>query len=142
VPIDLTTELGKRAEQWLREQTLVWLVTVRADGRPQPSLVWFLWDGRDEVLVYSMPDAQKVRNIRTNSKVALHFNSSADGEEVVILWGDARLSPNDPRADQNPDYRRKYDEPGLIAAIGWTAEKLADQFSLPIRITLSNLRSF
>lgn len=141
MPVDFTTKLGKQAEQWLREQSLIWLVTVRADGRPQPSLVWFLWDG-SEVLIYSMPDAAKVRNIRTNPKVGMHFNSSADGEEVVIFWGDARISSYDPRADQNPAYRRKYDDTGLIKAIRTTAEKLAEEFSLPIRIRLTNLRSF
>ena len=141
MPVDFTTELGKQAEQWLRDQSLIWLVTVRADGRPQPSLVWFVWDGK-EVVIYSMPEAAKVRNIRKNPKVGLHFNSSADGEQVVIFWGDARISSDDPRADQNPEYRRKYDETGLIKAIGYTAEKLAQAFSLPIRIRLTNLRSF
>ena len=142
MPIDWTTDLGKKARPWLQEQPLIWLVTVRADGQPQPSLVWFVWDGKDEVLVYSMPDAAKVRNIKANPRVAMHFNSSADGEEVVIFWGDARVSPEDPRGDQNPDYRRKYDESGLIAAIGYTIEKLTAAYSLPIRIRLTNLRSF
>lgn len=142
MPVDLTTKLGKLAEQWLRTERLIWLVTVRGDGQPQPSLVWFVWDGNDELLIYSMPDAAKVRNIKASPKVALHFNSSADGEQVVIFWGEARLSPQDPRADQNPDYRRKYEESGAIAAIGYTVEQLGSAYSLPIRIKLSHLRSY
>ena len=51
---DTTTDFGRRVERRLRDEYLVWLTTVRADGLPQPSPVWFLWDG-ETVLIYSQP---------------------------------------------------------------------------------------
>ena len=43
--IDSSTEFGKRVEQRLRDEQIGWIVTVGTDGTPQPSPVWFLWDG-------------------------------------------------------------------------------------------------
>ncbi len=39
--IDTTTDFGKRLQERLRDEEIVWLVTVSPDGVPQPSPVWF-----------------------------------------------------------------------------------------------------
>ena len=43
--LDLDSDLGRRAARRLREEEVIWLVTVGQDGTPQPSPVWFLWKG-------------------------------------------------------------------------------------------------
>ena len=43
--IDTSTEFGATAERRLHEEKHAWLVTTRADGTPDPVLVWFLWEG-------------------------------------------------------------------------------------------------
>lgn len=142
MPLDLASDLGKRAAQRLRDELIIWLVTVRADGLPQASPVWFIWDGGEEVLLFSMPNAPKVENIRRNPKVSLHFNCNATGADVIIFRGEARLSPDEPRADKVPAMHRKYVESGAVAASGMTLEYLAAKYSMPIRLKLSHLRGF
>ena len=59
------------ADRRLRTEVILWLTTVRADGQPQSSPVWFVWDGRT-FLIYSLP-SQKVPNIRRSPRVSLHM---------------------------------------------------------------------
>jgi PPOX class probable F420-dependent enzyme len=54
--LDTTTAAGRRAAERLQDEIIAWLVTVRGDGQPQPSPVWFLWQDPD-ILVYSRPEA-------------------------------------------------------------------------------------
>jgi PPOX class probable F420-dependent enzyme len=137
--IDLSSEFGKRAERRLREEEVIWLVTVGADGTPQPNPVWFLWEG-GELLVYSQPGKAKLRHIARSPRVALNFNTHADGEDVVVLTGEARLDPGAPPADQLPAYLEKYREP--IARLGMTPESFAQSYSVAVRITPTKLRGF
>jgi PPOX class probable F420-dependent enzyme len=65
----LEEAISDPAERRLRDEQEIWITTVRSDGQPQSSLVGFLWDGR-EVLVLSQPEAGKIRNLRDNPKVA------------------------------------------------------------------------
>src|SRR5918911_819875 len=105
--IDTTSEFGARAERRLSNEKLIWLVTTDADGTPQPSPVWFVWNGQ-ALVIYSQPDKPKLRNIRRSARVALHFDSDGDGGDIVVLTGDARVASHLPPADQLAEYVRKY----------------------------------
>jgi PPOX class probable F420-dependent enzyme len=87
--IDSSTEFGKRVERRLRDDQIGWIVTVGTDGTPQPSPVWFLWDG-SEILLRSQPDT-KVRNIQRNPRVALHLDGDGQGGDIVVLTGTAHV---------------------------------------------------
>ena len=89
--IDLTSELGRRAEARLQTELVIWLTTVAASGVPQPRPVWFLWDG-SAVLIYSQPAAKKLAHIAQNPQVALHFNSTPDGDDIQVLLATATMS--------------------------------------------------
>lgn len=106
-------------------------MTVSGRGAPQPSPVWFWWDG-DSFLVYSQPDTPKLRNIAANPRVALHLNDNGTGGDVVVVSGRAHRS-DDPPADQVPEYVEKY--LGLIEGNSWTPASFAADYSVPIRIT-------
>ena len=54
LPVDPSTAFGARARRRLDGELIGWLVTVNGRGAPQPSPVWFLWDG-ESFLVYSRP---------------------------------------------------------------------------------------
>jgi PPOX class probable F420-dependent enzyme len=128
--IDRTNPRWPHAEERLRSEIVVWLTTVRHDGQPQSSPVWFLWDG-EAVLVYSMPKAGKVANTRANPKVSMHLSDDGRGEDVVTMEGTAEIV-EDPVEEPNPAYVEKYRE--LIADLGYEVESFARAYSTAIRI--------
>ncbi len=135
--IDTTTDFGRRVERRLREETVAWLTTVGADGTPQPSPIWFLWDG-ETILIYSQPNTPKLRNIERNPRVALNLDGDGRGGDIVILTGEARVDPNAPPARDHPEYLEKYRQ-GL-ERIGMTPEQFTASYSVPIRMTPTRLR--
>jgi PPOX class probable F420-dependent enzyme len=135
--IDTSTDFGARATRHLEGDRIVWLATVGPDGTPQPSPVWFLWDG-DTVLIYSQPSTPKLRNIAQRPRVSLHFNCTESGGDVVVITGDASVDTGVPPVDANADYRDKYADG--IRAIGMTPETFAQAYSVPIRIRPTSLR--
>jgi PPOX class probable F420-dependent enzyme len=135
--IDTSTDFGARATRHLEGDRIVWLATVGRDGTPQPSPVWFLWDG-DTVLIYSQPSTPKLRNIAQRPRVSLHFNCTESGGDVVVITGDASVDTAVPPVDANADYRDKYADG--IRAIGMTPETFARAYSVPIRIRPTSLR--
>jgi PPOX class probable F420-dependent enzyme len=138
--IDTATDVGARAARHLRSDAVVWLTTVAPSGAPSPNPVWFLWDGGITVQIHSLPEAARVRHLRTNPRVALHFDSDENGEHIVVLSGRAELRPDDPAADTVPAYLAKYRD--HILRIGHTPASFAAQYSQPIVVTLTGLRGF
>lgn len=139
--IDPATEFGARVGRRLSQEGIVWLTTVRRDRTPQPSPVWFLWDG-EEFLIYSQPNTQKLRNIEHTPKVALHLNGNAGGNDIVIFAGEARIDAAAPPAHEVPALVKKYRE--NLRAVQ-TAEEFARtmrDYSVAIRVTPTGLRGF
>ncbi len=137
--LDTGTAFGQRVERRLWEEAIIWLVTVGLDGTPQPSPVWFLWDG-DGFLIYSRPDTPKLRNIERNPRVSLHLDGDGRGGNIVVITGDARIVPDHPPATEVAEYMRKYDSGGFIARIGRDAAGFARAYSVSIRIRPTGLR--
>ena len=85
--LDMTTDLGQQMARRLRTELVPWLTTVRADGMPQPTPVWFLWEG-ETILMYSQPLTQKLRNIASNPNASLHFDGNGYGGNIGIAFGE------------------------------------------------------
>jgi PPOX class probable F420-dependent enzyme len=137
--IDTGTEFGARVERRLREEEVIWLVTVNADGTPEPSPVWFYWDG-SSFLIYSRTGTPRERNIRRNGRVALNFNSSNFGNDIVVITGDAEIVDDWPPAHALPEYAAKYG--AGFTRIGVTAQQFSSAYPLAIRIRPGRLRGF
>jgi len=120
----------------LTEEPVIWLATVRADGQPQVVPVWFLWDGQ-HIVIYSLPNSQKVRNIRQNPRVSLHFNSDPWANQVTRLDGVAALVDNPPPVTSVAEYLAKYQDG--IARIGMTPGSFAAAYSTLIRVRPTHL---
>jgi PPOX class probable F420-dependent enzyme len=135
--IDTKSEFGARASRRLKDEMIYWLVTAGADGTPQPSPVWALWDG-ETFLIYSKPDTPKLRNVAGRPQVALHLDGDGKGGDIVIVAGDARIDREAPPADRVPEYITKYRE-GL-RRIGMTPESFARAYSVAVRVTPRHLR--
>jgi PPOX class probable F420-dependent enzyme len=136
--IDPATDFGARVAERLDREQIVWLTTVGPTGTPQPNPVWFRWDGSG-FLIFSQPDRPKLRNIARNPRVALHFNSTESGGEVVVFGGAAQLEPA-VDADEIAAYLDKY-ESGL-AGLSMTGEQFRAEYSVPLRVVPDRLRGF
>ncbi len=137
--LDETTPWGARAGRRLREELIGWLTTVAADGSPGPTPIWFLWDGERSILLYSRPGKPKLVNLARNPHVSLNLDSDGVDADIVICSGEAHVS-DDPPATDVPAYVHKYAE--RIAALGWTPESFAADFSVPVRIDLTRIRGW
>lgn len=136
--IDENDAFGARAAAHLRDDPVAWLTTVGAKGAPVPNPVWFLWDGGDSLLVYTLADSDRLRHLAANPLVSVNFAGDGRGGDIVVLSGTAAVSAGEPRADENPAYLAKYAD--LIHGIGHTATSFADRYGVPVRITLTRLR--
>ena len=125
-----------RALERLSTNTVVWLTTVSPKLQPQPSAVWFLWDG-ETVLVYSGATA-RVKNIAGNPLVALHFDSEEEGDDISILYGEAAIDAEAPPAKDVAGYRARYDE--RLPGIGKDWDSFCEHYRHPIRIRLTGYR--
>ncbi|WP_280420082.1 TIGR03667 family PPOX class F420-dependent oxidoreductase [Nocardia carnea] len=135
---DHATEFGARVAARLEREEIVWLSTVGPTGTPQPNPVWFHWQG-GSFLIFSQPDRPKLRNIARNPRVALHFNSTESGGDIVVFGGSARLElATDP--DEVAAYLEKYRD-GL-AGLSMTAEQFRAEYSVPIRVVPDRIRGF
>jgi PPOX class probable F420-dependent enzyme len=136
---DRSTEFGQRVERRLNDEQVAWLITVDPDGTPQPSPVWFLHQA-EGVLIYSIPGKPKVRNIESNPRVTLAFNTDPNGGDVVVLTGEARVEETRPAAIDYPEYLAKYSQ--SIHRIGMTPESFSGTYSTPIHVRLTQVRGF
>jgi len=134
----MTADRGHaHAEARLRREKIAWLTTVRRDGQPQSSPVWFLYvDG--EIVVYSKPTTQKVRNVQSNAKVAVHLRDVDEGSDIVSIEGTAEIDESYPAAAAIPAYVTKYRS--MIADINMDPDSFAKSYSVPIRIRPSKIR--
>jgi PPOX class probable F420-dependent enzyme len=134
--LDLEGPEREAAEARLRDEQIAWITTVRADGQPQSSPVWFWWDG-ERFLVYSEPTSGKVANLATSDRVSLHLEGDGRGGRILTLEGTATTGP----AGEAPAaYLEKYAQG--IEALGLTPESMVQQYSTAIRITPTRARAW
>jgi PPOX class probable F420-dependent enzyme len=137
--LDESTAFGAHAAKRLREEIIGWLTTVTPEGAPRPIPVWFLWDGDRSILLYSRPEKAKLANMKANPNVSLNLDSDGIDADIVICWGEMRES-DDPPSNEVPEYIEKYRE--RIAALGWTLESFAADYSVPLRIEVSRIHGW
>jgi PPOX class probable F420-dependent enzyme len=126
-------------EKRLGEEIVIWLTTVRPDGQPQSSPVWFVWDG-ERFLIYSRPGSGKIPNIRGNPRVSLNLDSDGEGGEIVTIEGTAEIDPDAPPANQVDAYVAKYLE--HIRRLGTEPVPFAGTYSAALRITPTRRRVY
>ncbi len=132
-------QVAATVEQRLHDELIVWLTTVTRTGRPQTSPVWFLWsDG--QFLIYSLADTARVRNLRSNSNVALNLDGNGLGGAIVTFEGTARIDDDADPASANRQYVEKYRE--RMKRNGWTPEEFSRRYPVAIRVTPLRVRSW
>ena len=143
VTLDPSVAGAAHAEDRLRRDEMIWITTVRPDGQPQTSAVWFHWDGTDFLLV-SQPRSPKIRNIEADPRVSLNLNGAGYGSDLVVVEGTAELVPDYasgrwPDPDRIEAYYAKY-ERALRDDLRSSATEMAAAFSTALRITPTRWR--
>lgn len=129
--LDLDNPKQAHIDQRLRSDSMIWLNSVRPDGRPHSVAVGFVWDG-ESFLIFSKPNNQKLRNIAHNPNVVLALDDTHGGSDVIAIEGTAELLPQKTIELIHQSYAEKYAQD--VKRHGWTLESMAAEFSEPIRI--------
>lgn len=138
---DATTPFGESVARHLRDDIVIWLTTVGADGTPQPNPVWFVWDGAT-ILIYSHKRAKRNDHIRARPHVALNFDSDREGDGAVIITGTAMFDESAPPAHEMPAYVAKYAQRAADLYPDQPPESFSRDYSIAIRITPQRVRGF
>jgi PPOX class probable F420-dependent enzyme len=71
------------------------VVTLDADGGPQVTAAWVGLDG-DEIVLATLPDQRKLRNLRRDPRIALSLQSTTTNAwgllEYLVVYGSARVT--------------------------------------------------
>lgn len=123
----------------LDDELIGWLTTVTSEGQPQSSAVWYVVDGED-ILVYSRPDATRMRNLAANRQVAFNLRGDRQGNTIVTMEGQVERDSSLPPPGEFLAYRAKYEVE--IRRLGLTPKSYSDTFSVPLRIKVTRIRAW
>jgi F420H(2)-dependent biliverdin reductase len=89
----------------LENEANMWVATVRPDGRPHLTPVWFAWYN-DRLYICIQPDGVKARNLRQNPAISLALEN---GSSPVICEGRAAAAPPPYSQEVIAVFKAKYD---------------------------------
>jgi general stress protein 26 len=92
-------------EARLGRESTIWVVTVRRDGRPHLTPVWYIWL-EDRIYIAIGTDSQKFANLRGNQSVAIAL---PDTESVIILEGEAHAADRSTSDNLGEYFFHKYE---------------------------------
>jgi PPOX class probable F420-dependent enzyme len=137
--LDVTRADDRHTSERLSAEPVIWLGTVRPDGRPHSVPVWFAWHD-PMVLIFSMPRTVKVRDVRLSPAVSLALDSADGGQDIVLAEGRAELIAG---ADRHPhflagEFREKYARSlGAMSFDQWRST-----FSQPLLIHVNRITAW
>ena len=131
-----STPSGEKILRRLRDELFIWLTTVDATGTPHAIPLAFLWDEKQaNFLIYGASQEDRddrLRHLRQNPKVGLHFNLDMAGADSFILTGEAKISLDDPSSDQLPAWVAKYQP--FFSQMGLTMPQAAAVVPVALRV--------
>jgi PPOX class probable F420-dependent enzyme len=91
----VTFVLAEAARELLESDAVAHVVTIDDDGRPQVTAAWVGVEG-DEIVLATIPDQRKLRNLRRDPRVVLSVPSTTTNEwgllEYLVVYGTARVT--------------------------------------------------
>jgi len=134
--LDVARSDDRHTSERLTAAPVIWLGTVRPDGRPHNVPVWFAWHD-PLVLIFSMPRTAKVRNARLSPAVSLALDSADGGRDVVLAEGRATLVTG---AGQHPHFlAEKFREKYAQTLGGTSFEEWRATFSQPLLVHVQRI---
>jgi PPOX class probable F420-dependent enzyme len=99
----------------LEKPTFAHLATIRPDGSPQSSVMWFDWDG-ERIRMTHTKNRQKFRNLADEPRVALSIADPDDGYRFLEVRGTVEsVVDDDAQASFYQSLQRRYDNVYPIA---------------------------
>ncbi len=87
--------LPEAARALLESDAVAHVITVDEDGGPQVTLAWVGLEG-DEIVLATMPEQRKLRNLRRDPRIVLSVQSTTRNEwgllEYLVVYGSARVT--------------------------------------------------
>jgi PPOX class probable F420-dependent enzyme len=87
--------LPEAARQLLDSDAVASVVTIDEDGGPQVTAAWVGLE-EDEIILATMPDQRKIRNLRRDPRIALSVPSTTTNAwgllEYLVVYGAARVT--------------------------------------------------
>jgi PPOX class probable F420-dependent enzyme len=87
--------LPEAARALLESDAVAHVVTLDEDGWPQVTAAWVGIEG-GEVVLATLPDQRKLRNLRRNARIALSVPSTTTNDwgllEYLVVYGTARVT--------------------------------------------------
>jgi PPOX class probable F420-dependent enzyme len=103
-----TKELPDSYRDLLEGPNFAHLATVRPDGSPQSSVMWFAWDGSTIKLTHTKT-RQKFANLESEPRVALSIADPADGYRFLEVRGTVEsIEDDDDKASFYKNLQARY----------------------------------
>jgi PPOX class probable F420-dependent enzyme len=87
--------IPEAARELLESDAVAHVVTIDEDGGPQITAAWVGIEG-DEIVLATLPDQRKLRNLRRDPRIALSVPSTRTNEwgllEYLVVYGKARVT--------------------------------------------------
>ena len=87
--------LPDAARELLESDAVAHVVTIDEDGGPQVTAAWVGLEG-DEIVLATLPDQRKLRNLRRDARIALSVPSTTRNAwgllEYLVVYGTARVT--------------------------------------------------
>src|SRR5438477_9020110 len=88
-------DLPDSARELLESDAVTTVVTLNGDGSPQITSAWVGLDG-DQIVIATMPDQRKLRNLRRDPRVAISVQSTTTNPwglvEYLVVHGTALVT--------------------------------------------------
>jgi PPOX class probable F420-dependent enzyme len=137
---DPASTAGAHVRERLATEEVIWLTIMSPSGTPQPNPVWFVFEPDSEsLLIYNDNRARRLAYIDAYPRVAAHFNTDAEGEDVIVFTGRLERAPDAPGPADNEPYVEKYAAP--IERIGFNTASFAERYSVPTRLRIDKVRA-
>lgn len=118
---DATQILTDAQQAFLRERPHAIIATIMADGRPQLTPNWFLWDGA-RFWLSTLSWTVKVKNARRDPRVTLCIDGPDRRTNYVQVFGTVVVVEGDVR-ERTLDLIRKYEPVEADALTHWEGIK-------------------